>query len=115
MLFIAERVAELAAISSREFRLLSAIAPALDSARTVANVIVETLIVNFSSRGFKSHSDAYRFSEHHRVALGHLTVGRNRCHSASTIGRVRNKHCYSAIARSLPRGLSFARGGVRRQ
>ena len=48
MLFIAERVAELAAISSRELRLLCAIAPALDSARAVANVIVETFIVNFS-------------------------------------------------------------------
>jgi hypothetical protein len=45
MLFIAERVAELAAISSRELRPLCAIAPALDSAKTVANVIVETFIV----------------------------------------------------------------------
>jgi hypothetical protein len=48
MLFIAERVAEFAAIPSRELPPLCAIAPALDSARTVANVIVETLIVNFS-------------------------------------------------------------------
>jgi len=56
MLFIAERVAELAAISSRELRLLCAIAPALDSAKAVANVIVETFIVNFSSRGF-NHTD----------------------------------------------------------
>ena len=48
MLFIAERVAEFAAIPSRELPPLCAIAPALDSARTVANVIVETFIVNFS-------------------------------------------------------------------
>ena len=47
-MFIAERVAELAAISSRELPPLCAIAPALDSARAVANMIVETLIVNFS-------------------------------------------------------------------
>lgn len=48
MLFIAERVAELPAISSRELPPLCAIAPALDSTRTVANVIIETFIVNFS-------------------------------------------------------------------
>jgi hypothetical protein len=47
-MFIAERVAELAAISSRELPPLCAIAHALDSARTVANVNVETFIVNFS-------------------------------------------------------------------
>jgi hypothetical protein len=46
MLFIAERVTELAAISSRELPPLCAIAPALESAKTVASVIVETLIVN---------------------------------------------------------------------
>jgi hypothetical protein len=44
MLFIAERVAELAAIPSRKFPPLCAIAPALDSARTVAKLIVETFI-----------------------------------------------------------------------
>jgi hypothetical protein len=48
MLSIAERVTEFAAISSRELPPLCAIAPALDSARTVANAIVETFIVNFS-------------------------------------------------------------------
>ena len=45
---MAERVAELAAILSRELPPLCAIAPALDSARAVANVIVKTFIVNFS-------------------------------------------------------------------
>jgi hypothetical protein len=48
MLFIAERIAEPAAISSWELPPLCAIAPALDSDRTVANVIVETFIANFS-------------------------------------------------------------------
>jgi hypothetical protein len=48
MLFIAERAAELPAISSSKLPPLCAIALALDSARTVANVIVETFIVNFS-------------------------------------------------------------------
>jgi hypothetical protein len=66
MLFTAERVAELAAISSRELRLLCAIAPALDSAKAVANVIVETFIVNFSSRGFKSHR-RLRFCGRHQI------------------------------------------------
>jgi hypothetical protein len=55
MLFIAERVAELAAFSSRELPPLFAIALALDSTKAAANVIIETFIVNFSSRGFKSH------------------------------------------------------------
>lgn len=45
MLFIAERVA---AISSNELPPLCAIAPALDNNRAVANVIVETFIVDFS-------------------------------------------------------------------
>jgi hypothetical protein len=48
MLFIAERVAELRVISSNELPPLCAIAPALDSNRAVANVIVETFIVDFS-------------------------------------------------------------------
>jgi hypothetical protein len=58
MLFIAERVAELAAISSRELP-LCAIAPALDSARAVTNVIIATFIVNFSlwSEDDSSHAD----------------------------------------------------------
>jgi hypothetical protein len=48
MLFIAERSAGLAAISSKELLALCAIALPLDSTRTVANAIVETFIVNFS-------------------------------------------------------------------
>jgi hypothetical protein len=55
MLFIAERIAELAAMSSRELPPLCAITPALDSARAVANVIVEAFIVNFSGARIKSH------------------------------------------------------------
>jgi hypothetical protein len=55
MLFIAERVAEFAAIPSRELPPLCAIAPALDSARAIANVIVEAFIVNFSGARIKSH------------------------------------------------------------
>ena len=48
MLFIAERAAELAAISSSELPPLCAIAPVPDSTRTVANVIVEAFIVDVS-------------------------------------------------------------------
>jgi hypothetical protein len=48
MLFMAKRVVGLASIPAEESPPLCAIAPALDSARAVANVIVETLIVNFS-------------------------------------------------------------------
>ena len=60
MLFIAERAAELPAISSSKLPPLCAIALALDSARTVANVIVETFIVNFSlwSMNDSNHTDA---------------------------------------------------------
>jgi hypothetical protein len=48
MLFMAKRVAGLATIPAEESLPLCANAPTLDSARAVANVIVETLIVNFS-------------------------------------------------------------------
>jgi hypothetical protein len=45
MLFIAERVAELAAVSSREFPPLCATAYVLDNAKTVASVMIETFMV----------------------------------------------------------------------
>ena len=48
MLFMAERVAEFAAISSRELRPLCAMAYVLDSARAVASVIIEIFIVSSS-------------------------------------------------------------------
>jgi hypothetical protein len=48
MLFIAERAPELAAISSNALPRLCAIAPALDSTRMVAKLIIETFMVNFS-------------------------------------------------------------------
>jgi hypothetical protein len=60
MLFMAKRVAGLATIPAEESLPLCAIAPALDSARAVANVIVETLIVNFSlwSVDDSNHTDS---------------------------------------------------------
>jgi hypothetical protein len=45
MLFMAERVAELAAISSRELPPLCAIAYVLDNAKTIASVMIETFMV----------------------------------------------------------------------
>jgi hypothetical protein len=45
MLFMAERVAELAAISSRELPPLCAIAYVLDSAKTDASVMIATFMV----------------------------------------------------------------------
>jgi hypothetical protein len=45
MLFMAERAAELAAISSKELPPLCAIAYVLDNAKTVASVIIETFMV----------------------------------------------------------------------
>jgi hypothetical protein len=59
MLFIAERAAELAAISSSELPPLCAIAPVPDSTRTVANVIIEAFIVDVSlwSVDKSDHSD----------------------------------------------------------
>jgi hypothetical protein len=48
MLFMAERVAEFAAISSRELPPLCAMAYVLDSAKAVASVIIEIFIVSSS-------------------------------------------------------------------
>jgi len=45
MLFMAERVAALAAISSRELPPLCAIAYVLDNAKTVTSVMIETFMV----------------------------------------------------------------------
>jgi hypothetical protein len=56
---MAERVAELAAISSRELPPLCAIAIVLDSAKTAANVMIETFIVSSSlwSLNDSNHTD----------------------------------------------------------
>jgi len=45
MLFMAERVAGLATLPAEELPPLCAIAPALDSAKAVANAIIETFMV----------------------------------------------------------------------
>jgi len=59
MLFIAERAAEFAAISSSGLPTLCAIAPVLDSTKTVANVIIEAFIADVSLRSVdkSDHSD----------------------------------------------------------
>src|ERR1700691_4037082 len=106
MLFIAERVAELAAISSRELRLLCAIAPALDSAKTVANVIVETFIV-ISPVGDSNHTAMHTDS----VSTTGLRRGTRRQVETAVILPVRLVGCVISIA--IPQSLARYHAGLR--